>query len=296
MNNEEKNLQKTSINWFPGHMAKARREIEEKLNLVDIVIELVDARIPYSSRNPMLNEIIKNKPLLTILNKSDLADPFETEKWLKEYNKNHYTIKLDSTKSNIKDYIIKSIKDVLKEQLEKKSSKGIIKTSIRAMIIGIPNVGKSTFINNLAGRGSLKVGNMPGVTKSQSFIKVGNELELLDNPGILWPKFEDENVAYNLAIIGSIKDTILNLDDVMIKALKLLAKRYPSSTFNRYGVNIILDNIVETIDQIGKKRGALLKGGEINYDKVYDLFLYDLRNGRLGNITLEEVTDEHVRL
>jgi len=214
------------IQWFPGHMAKARREVTEKLNLIDIVFELTDARIPYSSRNPMIDEIIKQKPRIVLLNKEDMADPIMTNKWVKYYQEQNITaIPINSQTGDGLKQLIAKTKELTKEKFDKMRAKGIIKPrAIRAMVVGIPNSGKSTLINKLAKKNIAKTGNTPGVTRQQQWIKVGKEIELLDTPGILWPKFEDEQVGMNLALTGAIKDTILNLQDIAVYALQFLEK------------------------------------------------------------------------
>ncbi len=281
------------LQWFPGHMAKARRIIEEKLPLVDVVIELLDARIPLSSRNPMINEIIKNKPKLIILNKSDLADEKATKEWVEYLKKESYTISVSSLDMNNLDTIIlKASKEILKEKLLNDQKKGLKNKAIRIMVVGIPNVGKSTFINKLAKRSALITGDKPGVTKQMQYVKISDELELLDNPGILWPKFENENVAYNLALIGSIKDQIIPIDDVAIYGIKKINKYYPQVLMERYGAKYSED-ILETYDAIGRRMGLLLPKNQIDYDKVSIVFLYDLRHKKLGRLTFERV-DENV--
>jgi len=282
------------IQWYPGHMAKARRLIEEKLPIIDIVFELLDARIPESSKNPMLGEIIKNKPKLVILNKSDLADETKTKEWLKKYKKDGTNcIAVNSLTGNVLQIVYKKTMEILKPLLEKEKKKGMQRRSYRAMVIGIPNVGKSQFINNLAGKNKVKTGNLPGVTKAQSYIKTKTDLLLLDNPGVLWHKFESETVSMNLALLGSIKDDLLPLDDVVIYGIKFLAKHYPNRLFEKYGVKIENNefNPVEIMDTIGERRGCKLSGGYIDYDRVIKLFLYDLRNMKLGKITFETIRD-----
>ncbi|XFA98195.1 ribosome biogenesis GTPase YlqF [Candidatus Izemoplasma sp. B36] len=281
------------IQWFPGHMAKARRLIEEKLPIIDIVYELLDARIPESSRNPMLGDIIKNKPKLVILNKSDLADETKTKEWLLKYEKQGINcIAVNSLTGNALNIVYKKTLEILKPLIEKEAKKGMKARSYRAIVIGIPNVGKSQFINNLAGKNKVKTGNIPGVTKVQSYIKTKKDLLLLDNPGILWPKFENEEVSFNLALLGSIKDDILPLDEVCIYGIKFLAKHYPNKLKERYGITIEGEiNPIDIMDQIGLRRGCKISGGEIDYDRVINLFLYDLRNLKLGRITFEDAQD-----
>ncbi|MGD9910515.1 MAG: ribosome biogenesis GTPase YlqF [Candidatus Izemoplasmatales bacterium] len=277
------------IQWFPGHMAKARRQVEEKLQMVDIVYELLDARIPYSSENPMMAEIIKDKPRLLILNKTDLADELETKNWIQYYSSIGLTaIAVSSTQGSPLKEVLSKSKELLKDLFEKETRRGLKSRSIRAMIIGIPNVGKSQFINRLAGKNKAKTGDKPGLTKTQVYLKAGDELELLDNPGILWPKFEDEKSAFHLALLGSIKEDILPLDEVCIYGLNFLIKNYPKRLKEKYKLDTLEhESIVEIIDQIGMNRGCIYKKGEIDYDRVYKLFLYDFRNMGFGYITIE---------
>lgn len=281
------------IQWFPGHMQKARRQIEEKLSIIDIVYELIDARIPESSRNPLLGEIIKNKPVLLILNKSDLADEAKTKEWIEKYESMGLNcISVNSLTEKILPKIIKKTKEILKPLVEKEKDRGMTNRAFKAMVIGIPNVGKSQFINNIAGKTKVKTGNKPGVTKIQSYIKTTGELLLLDNPGVLWPKFENEKVGFNLALLGSIKDNILPLDEVCIYGINFLIERYPNYLFDRYKIkNSESLTPIEIMDAIGNVRGCKIAGGEIDYDRVINLFLYDLRNLKLGKLTLETIDD-----
>lgn len=277
------------IQWFPGHMAKARREVTEKLNLIDIVFELTDARIPYSSRNPMIDEIIKQKPRIVLLNKEDMADPIMTNKWVKYYQEQNITaIPINSQTGDGLKQLIAKTKELTKEKFDKMRAKGIIKPrAIRAMVVGIPNSGKSTLINKLAKKNIAKTGNTPGVTRQQQWIKVGKEIELLDTPGILWPKFEDEQVGMNLALTGAIKDTILNLQDIAVYALQFLEKNYPENLKERYGFTEIPTDIIEQFNWIGKRRGCLTAGSEIDYDKTAEVIIRDIRTLKLGRITFE---------
>lgn len=277
-----------SIQWFPGHMAKAKREVAEKLKLVDFVIELVDARAPLSSENPMLHEVLQNKSKIVVLMKSDLADPALTDKWLNYYKEKGIpaTAVNANDKSDIKK-IISLAKKVGQDKMKKLQAKGIAPRAHRAMIIGIPNVGKSTLINRLANKKAAKTGDRPGITKQQLWIKIGKDFELLDTPGILWPKFEDQSVGYRLAAIGTIKDQVLSLQDIVVFVVRFMQEQYPAYLNNRYGVTADTDDMVEVFEAIGKKRGALVSGGEVDYDKVADLFLQDLRGGKMGRITLE---------
>ncbi|MBM7586813.1 ribosome biogenesis GTPase A [Bacillus pakistanensis] len=277
-----------TIQWFPGHMAKARRQVTEKLKLVDIVIELVDARIPLSSRNPMVDEIVQQKPRLVLLNKADMADPEMTKKWIEYFKEKGFTaLAVNAQGGTGLQEIVKSSKIILSAKFERMKAKGMNPRAIRAMIVGIPNVGKSTIINRLAKKNIAKTGNTPGVTKAQQWIKVGKELELLDTPGILWPKFEDQEIGYKLALTGAIKDTILNLQDISVYGLRFLEKHYPERLKNRYNMDEIPEEIVDLFDIIGKQRGCLMAGGEINYDKTSELIIRDIRDERLGKLTFD---------
>lgn len=278
-----------TIQWFPGHMAKARRQVTEKLKLVDIIFELVDARIPQSSRNPMIDEIIQQKPRIILLNKADMADKHLTEEWVQFFEKEgKKALAINSQTGAGVEKIVPTAKMILKEKMDRLAAKGVKPRAIRAMIVGIPNVGKSTLINRLAKKNIAKTGNTPGVTKAQQWIKVGKELELLDTPGILWPKFEDEEVGLKLALTGAIKDTILHLDDVCIYGLKFLQREYEEKLRQRYSLESIPEDMTTLFDLIGEKRGALMSGGEINYDKVIELVIRDIRTNQFGPITFEK--------
>ncbi|MBY0120714.1 ribosome biogenesis GTPase YlqF [Bacillus sp. S/N-304-OC-R1] len=281
-----------TIQWFPGHMAKARREVTEKLKLVDIIFELVDARIPYSSRNPMIDEIIQHKPRLILLNKADMADKEVTKQWIKYFHdRGMRALAINSQAGQGMKEIVAASQDILKEKFDRMKAKGIKPRAIRAMIVGIPNAGKSTLINRLAKKNIAKTGNTPGVTKSQQWIKVGKELELLDTPGILWPKFEDQEVGLKLALTGAIKDTILNLQDIAIYALRFLENKYPDRMRERYKIEQIPEDIVELFNEIGKLRGCLMSGGQIDYDKVTELVIREFRTEKWGPISLEQPAD-----
>ncbi|MFZ3587941.1 ribosome biogenesis GTPase YlqF [Bacillus sp. DJP31] len=281
-----------TIQWFPGHMAKARRQVQEKLKLIDVVVELADARIPNSSRNPMIDEIVSNKPRLMLLNKADLADDRKSNEWIHYFqSKGIKTIAIDAQSGNGLKQIITGCQELVHDKWERMRAKGIKPRAIRVLIVGIPNVGKSTLINKLAKRNLAKTGDRPGVTTAQQWIKVGTELELLDTPGILWPKFEDQMVGKRLAATGAIKDTILNLQEVAIYALNFLTTHYPSELINRYDLKEIPEDIVSLFDEIGKRRGCLAGGGLIDYDKTSELILRELRGGRLGKLTLETPKD-----
>ncbi|MFD1705863.1 ribosome biogenesis GTPase YlqF [Siminovitchia sediminis] len=281
-----------AIQWFPGHMAKARREVTEKLKMVDIVFELVDARIPVSSANPMLQEIIRHKKRLILLNKADMADPEWTKQWIQFFSeKNHKAIAINSQEGKGLNHIVKSAQELLQEERERRKAKGIKPRAIRAMIIGIPNVGKSTLINRLAKKNIAKTGNTPGVTRGQQWIKVGKDLELLDTPGILWPKFEHEETGYKLALTGAIKDSLLNMQDIAVFALRFLQKHYPERLKRRYRLDAIPDGIVELFDHIGKMRGCLISGGEVDYEKTAEAVIMDMRMQKLGALTLDRPED-----
>ncbi len=285
----------SQIQWFPGHMAKAKRLVEEKLPLVDIVYELRDARIPISSANPMLDDIIKNKPRLVLLNKADLADKAVTNKFLAFYEASGIpALAINSLTGNPLTEILAKTNEILTTLREKEEKKGMKPRAFRGMVLGIPNVGKSQFINRLAGKNKAKTGNLPGITKTQVYLRAGKNLDLLDNPGILWPKFEDKTVGLNLALVGSIKDDIFVPDEVVLYGLRFLAANYPTRLISRYNLeNISLDDPLILLEAIGKNRGCLLQGGTIDYDRVHKLFLYDFRNQMFGPLSLERVK-EHV--
>ncbi|MCM3569082.1 ribosome biogenesis GTPase YlqF [Neobacillus mesonae] len=281
-----------TIQWFPGHMAKARREVTEKLKLVDIIFELVDARIPYSSRNPMIDEIIQHKPRLVLLNKADMADQTVTKEWTAFFaEKGIKSLAINSQAGEGLKNINSATKEILKEKFDRLKAKGVKPRAIRAMIVGIPNVGKSTLINRLAKRNIAKTGNTPGVTKSQAWIKVGKEMDLLDTPGILWPKFEDQEVGMKLAVTGAIKDTLLNLHDMTIYALKFLEKEYPERLKDRYKLTELPEDPVALFEHIGRLRGCLMGGGMVDYDKVAELVVREIRSEKFGPISFEKPSD-----
>lgn len=286
---------KTNIQWFPGHMAKARREITERVKIVDMVIELVDGRAPYSSKNPMFDEIIKNKPRLIVMTKKDLSDPVKVARWMKYYQSLGYQTFSVNLK-NFNDYqkIISICQETLKEKMEKERQRGLKPRAVRAMVLGIPNVGKSTFINRLASRKATVTGNRPGVTKAQQIIRINNDFELFDTPGVLWPKFESEFIARNIALVGSIKSTILPLDELMIYAFKYIETNYPGSLDARYGIGAIdfdEDWIEPTFEKIAASRHLKKVRGETDYDRVIDIVLKDLLDGVLVKITWEDLQD-----
>lgn len=280
-----------TIQWFPGHMAKARRQVTEKLKLVDIIFELVDARIPYSSRNPMIDEIIQHKPRIVLLNKADMADKEITAEWIRYFKDQGITaLAINSQAGTGLKPIVTEAKVLLQDKFDRYKAKGVKPRAIRAMIVGIPNAGKSTLINRLHGKNIAKTGNMPGVTKAQQWIKVGNELELLDTPGILWPKFEDQEVGLKLAVTGAIKDAILNMDDVAVYALKYLGNTYPDRVRERFGLEEIPEDVVEMFDKIGLARG-FKQGKEIDYDKVAETVIREIRAEKLGPLSFERPSD-----
>lgn len=282
------------IQWFPGHMAKARREMSERLKVIDIVIELVDARAPYSSKNPMLNEIIQQKPRLVVLTKKDMADESKTREWVTYYESLGYQAMSVNLK-NFNEYqkIIEKCRTVLKPKMEKERSRGLKPRAIRAMVVGIPNVGKSTFINKLANRKATVTGNKPGVTKAQQIIRVAKDFELFDTPGVLWPKFEDEMIARNIALLGSIKQDILPLDELFIYVMTYLSTYYSHLLKERYRLEIDLqdDNwLLQTFDHIADIRKVKPLRGETDYDRVIELVFSEIYDGSLGKVTWEDTS------
>ncbi len=284
-----------NIQWFPGHMSKAKREILERVKIIDIVIELVDGRAPFSSKNPMFDEMISHKPRLIVITKKDLSDQNRVNEWLDFYKKNgFYAISVNLKDFNDYQKIIRICKEALKEKMEKERSRGLKPRPIRAMVVGIPNVGKSTFINRLASRKATITGNRPGVTKAQQIIRVNSDFELFDTPGVLWPKFESEFIARNIALIGSIKSTILPLDDLMIYALEYIEKNYPGALFTRYGLKITdfnQDWIEDSLETVAKSRHLKKVNGYTDYDRVIEILLNDILDASIANITWERVCD-----
>ncbi|HLR60737.1 MAG TPA: ribosome biogenesis GTPase YlqF [Pseudogracilibacillus sp.] len=275
------------IQWFPGHMAKARREIEENLKLVDVVVEIVDARTPKSSQNPMLQEVIKNKEKVIVLMKRDLADENRTLNWLDTLNDEHTkSIAVAANSQNDINKVIQLIESVGLEAQKRMTDKGVNRRPVRAMMIGIPNVGKSTLINRFVNRKIAKIGDRPGITKHQQWIKINKNFELLDTPGILWPKFDNPDDGKRLAILGTIKDNLIPGQDVTAFLLNYLFEFYPETIKERYEIKDVED-MWDVFETIGKKRGALESGGHINFDKVSQIVLKDFRTGKLGKISLE---------
>jgi len=299
-----------NINWYPGHMLKTKRQISEDLKLVDVVVEILDSRIPLSSQNPDVAKIIAEKKHIIVLNKSDLAEEIHNNKWVEYFsNKNKVAVVTDSNSGKGIKEVLKQIEKVMQSDLEKAALKGINRKKIRLMIVGIPNVGKSSFINRMCNKKSAIVGNRPGVTKQKQWVKISNNIELLDTPGVLWPKFEDEEVALKLAYTGTIKDELIIKVDVAYSLLKYLYENYRENILERYDVEADgirpdyeagrmqyaptedEDHIYDLMKQIAKKRGALLSGGNFDDEKVAGIILNEFRAGKLGKITLEKVNE-----
>ncbi len=282
-------FQKQNIQWFPGHMAKTRRLIKESLNLVDGVIEIVDARVPNSSSNPELSEIINKKPKIVLLNKCDVADENATKMWISYYKNNNITaLPVDCRTGKGLNQFIPACKQVLKNVIEKNEAKGMAGKSLRFMVVGIPNTGKSSFINRMAGKNKTVVADRAGVTRSNQWFNVGNGIELLDTPGVLWPKFDDPTVGDKLAFIGSIKDEVMDMESLSCRLLDVLKKTNPQMIENRYKISDF-ENLEgwEILEMIGRKRGFLIKGGEINYERTANIICDEFRGGKLGRISLE---------
>ena len=273
--------------WYPGHMTKAKRQMQEDIKLIDLVIELVDARIPLSSRNPDIDELGKNKARLIIMNKSDLSDENQNKEWAAYFKKmGYYVVGLDArTKTGMKT-VTNVVMEACKEKIERDRRRGILNRPVRAMVVGIPNVGKSTFINSYAGKACAKTGNKPGVTKGKQWIRLNKNLELLDTPGILWPKFEDQTVGLKLALIGAIKDEILNIDELSLELIRVLREQYPGILKERYELDENTTE-VEILKQIAEKRKCISRGEELDYSKAAALVIEEFRSGKLGKITLE---------
>ena len=291
MSNEEKSFPKTSINWYPGHMAKTKREISEKLNLIDVVYEVVDSRMPLSSKIIDIDDLIKDKPRIMVMTKYDLCDKEETDKIIKYYEGIGYKVipvDLMSNNSGCKK-IIDATNEIMISVNNKRREKGLMPRAGRVLIVGIPNAGKSTLINRLVGKKAAGVGNTPGFTKSLSWIRINKDLELLDSPGILWPKMEDQEAAHVLACLSSIKEEILNIDEIAIFILKKLYELYPEKLEERYGITELDDDYIETYDMIASRRGALTRGGVADYEKVSNIIVRDLKNGYFGNITFDRI-------
>ena len=301
MNND--NSTKLNINWYPGHMAKTKKQIIEDLKLIDVVIELLDARIPIASQNPDLKEIVGNKKKIIVLNKCDLADEKENKKWVTYFEKEGVKAVLTDANSGYGiQEVTRGIENIMKEDLQKEAQKGRTGRQIRVMILGIPNVGKSSFINRVSKKTSAGVGNKPGVTRQKQWIRLQNNIELLDTPGVLWPKFEDEQIALKLAYTGTIKDDILQKVDISYNLLKYLLENEQERIVERYKISkeeieeelentdrMENENILEIMYKIGRKRGAIVSGGHVDEEKVANIILEDFRSGKLGRITIEKV-------
>lgn len=273
--------------WYPGHMTKARRMMQENIKLIDLVIELVDARIPLSSRNPDIDELGRQKSRLILLNKADLAENKWNDAWIEYFkDKGYLAVKVNSKKGGGIKNIQSVIQEACKEKIERDRKRGILNRPVRAMVVGIPNVGKSTFINTLAGKACAKTGNKPGVTKGKQWIRLNKGVELLDTPGILWPKFEDQQVGMKLAFIGSIKDEILNTEELAVEFLKFMQQHYPGIIAGKYNVEETGD-VYEVLNRIAESRHCIVRGNELDVEKAAALLMDDFRSGRLGELTLE---------
>ena len=289
MNKEnEEVLHRTNINWYPGHMTKAVRMMKEEISLVDLVIELLDARAPLSSRNPDIDELGRNKFRLVILNKSDLADKALTDQWKTYFkSKNIAVLTMDARNRGAARNVESCVKEVCREKIERDRKRGIKNRPVRAMVCGIPNVGKSTFINSFVGKTTAKTGNKPGVTKGKQWIRLSDTIELLDTPGILWPKFEDQSVGMRLAMLGTINDQILDISELALSLIDYIKSEYPGNLNARYGIEESPDR-VKNLEDIALNRKALKKGEEPDLEKGASYLIDDFRSGRLGTITLEK--------
>ena len=286
MANEEKGFQKGNINWYPGHMAKTKREIKEKIDLIDIVFEVIDARIPISSKNKDIDNLIKNKPKVLIMTKKDMCDIAKTQKYVKAYQEEGYKVLLlDLINEKNNNKIIEKISPYIEQLNQKRISKGLKPRKIRILVLGIPNVGKSTLINRLVGKKATNIGNKPGITKKLEWIRINEKIELLDTPGILWPKLDNQQIALNLAATTAIKEEVLDIQEVATYIIDKMKKEYPDNINTRYNLDKE-KNIIEILDKIGRKIGAI-KNQEVDYDKVYKTVIKDLRDGYLGKITFD---------
>ena len=280
-----------NIQWYPGHMTKARRAMQEDIKLIDLVIELVDARVPFSSRNPDIDKLAAGKARMVLLNKADLADEAETRKWAQMFeDMGIHVVKIDARNKGTLKQVQAAQQEACKEKIERDRRRGILNRPIRTMVVGIPNVGKSTFINALAGKACAKTGNKPGVTKGKQWIRLNKNVELLDTPGILWPKFEDQQVGLRLAFIGSIKDEIMNLEELAAELISFMQDAYPGVLAEKYTINE-KQNSYSVLEAIAESRHCLVRGNELDTAKVAGMLLDDFRNGRLGRITLEFVKE-----
>lgn len=278
------------IQWYPGHMAKAKKEIKEKLNLIDIVYELVDARMPLSSKNSDLDTLLQGKPRILVLTKYDMCDPKETDRFVAYYKKQGYeVVVVDLMHEKNLDQVVELSKNIMIEQNRIRQKKGLKPRGIRALVVGVPNVGKSTFINRMVGKKAVPVGNKPGVTKALGWIRINKDIELLDSPGILWPKIENQETALILASLSSIKEEIIDLEQLSAFVLRKMFALYPERLKERYGIDTLSEDLIEEYDSIGKRRGCLMKGGIVDYEKVYVTIINDLKEGRLGPVTFDRI-------
>lgn len=274
--------------WYPGHMTKAKRAMQEDIKLIDVVIELVDARIPYSSKNPDIDTLAANKSRILLLNKCDMADPSTLQKWIQYYeSKGYLALGITAKKKNELKQVNALIQKACQEKIERDRKRGILNRPVRAMIVGIPNVGKSTFINSFAGKACTKTGNKPGVTKGKQWIRINKQVELLDTPGILWPKFEDQTVGQHLAFIGSIKDELIQSVDLSLDLIEFLTSAYPGTLQQQYEIDETKDS-ADILKEVAANRGCMKKGNELDYDKAAFMILDDFRNARMGRITIEK--------
>ena len=273
--------------WYPGHMTKAKRAMQEDIKLIDVIIELVDARIPRSSKNPDIDSLAQGKSRILLLNKSDMADAAKTQAWISYYEKQGFlALAVNSKKKNELKQVNALVQKACEKKIERDRKRGIKNRPVRAMIVGIPNVGKSTFINSLAGKAAAKTGNKPGVTKGKQWIRLNKQVELLDTPGILWPKFEDQTVGLRLALIGSIKDEVLQTEELAAELIRFLAANYPGVLENKYTITAALDPYV-MLGRIAESRHCLVRGNELDTEKAAMLLMDDFREGKLGRLTLE---------
>ncbi|MHB9927369.1 ribosome biogenesis GTPase YlqF [Clostridium botulinum] len=281
-----------NINWFPGHMAKTRRQIKESLKMVDAIIEIRDARIVSSSKNPDIEDICGNKPRIILLNKKDLAEDKVTKKWIDSLSQDNIKVlAVNSVTGEGLNKIKPTLNELLKEKHERMKNKGLVKIVDRVMVVGIPNVGKSSFINKMAKNSIAKVGDRPGVTKSKQWIKTKIDIELMDTPGVLWPKLDSEIVQLNLAFTGAIKDEIMDIETLALRLVERLQVKYPERLMKRYKLEALEENPLDNLDNIGRKRGALISKGEIDYNRISVIILDELRGGKLGAISLEDPED-----
>ncbi|WP_053957504.1 ribosome biogenesis GTPase YlqF [Inediibacterium massiliense] len=280
------------INWYPGHMKKTKELIQQNLKLVDVVVELLDARIPLSSRNPQIDDIVSKKPRVIILNKSDLANTNQTRKWMEYFkSKGLCAVSVNTMNGLGFNELTQAIHDAFKEKANQMIEKGMKVRPVRVMIVGVPNVGKSSLINRLTGKKSAKTGNKPGVTRGKQWVRLKGNIELLDTPGILWPKFEDQNVGLKLAFTGAIKDDILDIETIALRLIEFLSENYPDDLMERYKLDELDEQGIDNMDKIAKKRGCILSGGRIDYTRVANIVIDEFREGKIGRITLETPND-----